>query len=322
MKKYLFFAAALFTLAACNKDENHSEDANAPVELRLTSSLQVQTRAAHDLDTYLAAGEQVHVWVDDAGTDVQTTNLYVDNVLTVQDDKASLSDGETMYFPTTGNNVNIYAVHGNLSSTTSFWGETVTHTVASDQQSSVTEAGAGYAVSDLVYGKVTDIERTKSAVPMTLSHLLSKIEVVLVQGAGSPVIAQVEIINTQLEATFTPDKDNDFAVTAAGNITDSNPIAIDIDLTSADDAAAEDDTNKALNEAVIVPQTLTSGTKFIRVTTDEGGVLNYSLPAETEFQAGMKYRYTITANLTELTVTTVVTDWVDGGSDTGSAEMD
>ncbi len=310
MKKYLFFAAALLTLAACSNDESPTESAGTPVELRLTSSLDAQTRATHSLDTYLAAGEEVHVWVDDTGN---SNALYTDNVLTVQDDNASLSGGTTMYFPNTGNNVNIYAIHGNLSSTSSFWGETVTHTVASDQQSSVTTAGAGYAGSDLVYGKATDIERTKSAVPVTLTHLLSKIEVVLVQGTGNPTIAEVAIINTQLQAQFTPDKGSGITVTATG---DAGAIVIDNDVTAAE-------AEEALNEAVIVPQTLASGTKFIRVTTDEGGVLNYALPAETEFKAGMKYRYTITANLTELTVTTEITDWVDSGADiTGSAEMD
>ncbi len=315
MKRYLLIAAALLTLAACSKEEDYSD--GSPAELRLTAGLEVQTRAAHNLDTYLAEGEEVHVWVDDAGTDVQTPNLYVDNVLAVQSDNATLSGGETMYFPTTGNAVNIYAVHGSLSGTSSFWGQSVTHTVSTDQQS----AGGGYAASDLAYGKALGIERTKTAVPVTLTHMLSKIEVVLVEGAGSPVIAKAEIINTQLQAAFTPTKDADFAVTAAGTAGE-NAILIDIDVTSADDAAGTDDTKKVLNEAVIVPQTLASGTKFIRVTTDGGAALNYALPSETEFKAGMKYRYTITANLTELTVTTAVSDWNDGGSGSGNAEMD
>ena len=61
----LFFAAAALTLAACSNDENLND---GPVELRLSSGIEVQTRATHNLDTQLKDGEQVHVWVDDATT--------------------------------------------------------------------------------------------------------------------------------------------------------------------------------------------------------------------------------------------------------------
>ena len=42
-KKYLLFAAAALTLAACSNDDENLN--GGPVELRLSSSLEVQTRA-------------------------------------------------------------------------------------------------------------------------------------------------------------------------------------------------------------------------------------------------------------------------------------
>ena len=133
----MLFAAAVLTLAACTGDELLDKP-NAPgaqVELRLTSGLEVQTRAAHGLDTQVKEGEAVHVWVDDAATDEP---LYSSNTLTAGSD-GTLTGGETMYFPATGNNASIYAIHGNFAENTdytNFWGAEQTHTVMQDQRAS------------------------------------------------------------------------------------------------------------------------------------------------------------------------------------------
>lgn len=167
--------------------------------------------------------------------------------------------------------------------------------------------------------------RTKEAINLQFSHLLSKIEVVLVQGAGSPEIAKMEILNTKLEAVFTPDKENSFSVKAEDNVSEiGNPIVIDTDLTSAEDAAGTEESKKNLNEAIIVPQTLTKNTPFIRVTTTAGGELVYRLPEDKTFDPAKKYRFTVTANLTELKVVNAeITDWTkETGDDDGTAEME
>lgn len=309
----IIYAMVALALTACSNDEN-LDNLNDPVELRLTSGLEVQTRATHNLDTQLKNGEKVHVWVDDATTD---ENLYVNNTLTA-DGGGSFTGGQPMYFPSTGNGVDIYAIHGNFGADfTDFWSAEQTHTIAQDQKSS----GDGYAKSDLVYAKHTNVARTKQAVNLEFRHLLSKIEVVLVQGEGKPTIEKVEILNTKLDAKFTPSKTDDFTLTASG---ESNPIVIDTDLTSKTDAAGTDESKKKLNETIIVPQYLTNGTPFIRVTTTEGGELIYRLPENKTFNPAKKYRYTVIANLTELKVVSAkITDWTkETGDDNGTAEME
>lgn len=319
MKNYILLTAAALMLGACSNDEN-LDNPNGPVELRLTSGLEVQTRATHGLNTQLKNGEEVHVWVDDATTDKE---LYTDNTLTAGD-KGALTGGKTMYFPETGNNVDIYAIHGNWGSTalTDFWGTEQTHSVAQDQKSS----GNGYAQSDLVYAKSKDVKRGQNPTTVNLifTHLLSKVEVVLVPGAGPPIINKVEILNTKLDAKFTPNRESEITATADGTIdgTTLNAIEIDKDQTSSKNAAGDDESKKKLNEAIIVPQTLAKGTPFIRVTTNEGGELIYRLKEETTFALATKYRYTITANLTGLEVTATITPWDQKtGDDNGKAEM-
>lgn len=320
MKNYILLTAAALMLGACSNDEN-LDNPNGPVELRLTSGLEVQTRAAHGLNTQLKNGEEVHVWVDDATTD---QNLYTNNILAAGD-QGALTGGITMYFPETGNGVDIYAIHGNWGSTalTGFWGTEQTHSVAQDQRTEQTTDG--YAKSDLVYAKSQDVKRGQNptTVNLTFTHLLSKVEVVLVQGKGYPNINKVEILNTKLDAKFTPDKTKENITVTVSGTEGENPIEIDKDLTDSGDAASDgDESLKKLNEAVIVPQTLAKGTPFIRVTLNKGGKLIYRLKEETTFAPATKYRYTITANLTGLEVTATITPWDQKtGDDNGTAEM-
>ena len=319
-RNYILFAAAALMLAACSNDGLPGDDPNAPVEIRLTGGLEVQTRTSHNLDTQLKDGEQVHVWVDDAG--VADKELYKDKRLTAQGN-GSLT-GETMYFPQTGNAVNIYAIHGNFGENTDwtgsgFWGERTTHKVEQNQKT----GEDGYAKSDLVYAQSTNVARTKEDINLQFKHLLSKVEVVLVQGAGSPKIEKVEILNTKLEAAFSPDKESEFWVLEGGTEAE-NLIEIDTHLTSANDAKGDDENKKNLNEAIIVPQKLTDGTPFIRVTTADGGELIYRLSKDKWFEPAKKYRFTVTANLTELKVVSAkITDWTkETGDDDGTAEME
>lgn len=285
---YMLFAAAVLILAACSKEEI-PDNPGAQVELRLTSGLEVQTRGAHGLDSQLKEGEAVHVWVDDATTG---KSLYSNNTLTAGS-KGALTGGETMYFPATCNSASIYAIHGNFAKNTdytNFWGAEQTHTVMQDQRSD----GIGYAQSDLVYCKLSNVSRNgnPTTVGLTFEHLLSKVEVVLVQGAGKPTINKAEILNTRLNATFTPDKTDETVTVTASGTTGENPIEIDNDLSD-------------VNEAVIVPQTLKKGTEFIRITTTDDDKLVYSLPADKTFKPGEKYRFTITAENGNLIVKTV-----------------
>lgn len=110
---FVTMAAAALILAGCTNDENGTD--NGAVKLRLTSGVEVQqTRAFTPTQgTSITADEVVSVWVDDAGTTPDPTPLYEANQLTAIAGNG-FSGGTEMFFPGTGNNVNIYAVHGNF----------------------------------------------------------------------------------------------------------------------------------------------------------------------------------------------------------------
>ncbi len=185
-------------------------------------------------------------------------------------------------------------------------------TVQADQS-----ADANYKKSDLMYGKPAQnpVSRTSSPVNINFSHRLSKVTVVLESGNGNPDLneAVVTLKDVKLSATFT-------ATAESGSVSEATGDATDIKVMTA--------ANNALSgSAVVVPQTL--GTSFIEVKLKNGGVLTSSnLKDESDnpisdvvLTSGKEYKYTITVNLTSLEVTSSISNWSNGGENTGEATM-
>ncbi len=203
-----------------------------------------------------------------------------------------MAGDKLMYFPQDGNAVNIYACRGGSHSIIegAYPAGTSYHSVSSDQRSNTPPSG--YGMSALLYAKKTNAPRTTPSVQLTFHHLLSKIEVVLMEGAGDEGflggIESVKILNTKTTAKFTLGKDkpaygknnektDGIEITTDGNTT--TDIQIDADVTAKD-------ATEVLNEAIIVPQTLAAETEFIQITLKSGGKFTYKLKEETTFESG------------------------------------
>lgn len=330
-QKFLMtMAAATMILAGCSNDENETID-NWNGEIRLTSGVTVQTRAMYGLDEKIKDGREVHVWVDDHAATPDKKQLYSNNSLTV-DNRGALN-GTAMYYPQTGANVDIYAIHTNdgAISGEDFPKTAITHAVAIDQS----DAGK-YAPCDLLYAIKKDQSRQADAVELTFHHLLSKVEVALKAGSGLQASdlsgATVTIENTKLKADFTPTKDADInnsdaetARVAGGKLvkpTDTNndaaPITIATTVTTNDFGEGTD-----YGEAIVVPQTVTQNATFIKVTLTTGGVLTYKIDDALglTLESGKKYIFKITVNLSSLSVSSIVASWGTGSEKAGEANM-
>ena len=324
MKNYILLAAAALTLGACSNDEN-LDNPNGPVELRLTSGLEVQTRATtYTQSTSLTEGENVYAWVDDAGN---SNPEYQARKLT-----ATANGGFTytpMYFPQTGNGVSIYAMHGKFTTPFSegnvFPGtEGVAFTVEADQSG----MGTAYTNSDLLYATRKDVARTKENVELTFYHMLSKIEIAIVRGDGAPELADdnaVTIADVVTDGTFKPTKEADMTdQTVRQEMIEAGSTKKQM-LISHRTCTNFENTNVDYNEAIIVPQDMLG--KKIEFRLKDGGILSYTIPEFTEtpgkavFESGKKYIYHITLNLTGLEVTAKIEDWGGGNTYTGNAEM-
>lgn len=334
-KLFMTMAAATMILAGCSNDENEVID-NWNGEIRLTSGVTVQTRAnSSDVpDKQIASGQTVYAWADKVTT--PATEYIQAWTLTAQGD--GTFTGNSRYYPTDGANLNFYAMHGNFTATTfteetsTFPESAITHTVAADQSENL---GTNYLKSDLLYGLKKGVARSSSAVNLTFYHLLSKVEVALKSGTGSPTLtgATVTIENTKPKAAFTPSKTADINNTTpataqaarAGLVTcptsGNDPTAIKIATNITTDDFSDGTTYAA---AIIVPQQVTQNTKFIKVVLTDGGIFYYSIPdvSGITFESGKKYQYKITVNQSGLTVTSDISDWSPVSAISGEAVMD
>lgn len=311
MKKHLIFAAALVALVACNnEDYTPMDDPNAPMEIRLSSGIDVQTRAnsAEVPDKQIAEGQQVGVFINDAVTgDVVSANLKYNADGSGGLTLATTSPAQEIpYYPANGNAVRMTAYHPYKD------GATITDNgyefaVSTDQSSD-----ASYYASDLLYSENKEYARQKTAHNIAFEHKLSKVECTLTSGNGTPDLtgATVSIVGAQTNIFFSP---------ADGTLSSpTNATTADIKLSSA--------TATGPYIGIIPPQTYSKGSQFLKITLASGGTFYYTIPNggadnDLALAGGNVYKYTITVNRTGLSVTSTIEPWGNGGTHSGDAEM-
>ena len=286
-KLFMTMAAAMMILAGCSNDENEITD-NWNGEIRLSSGVTVQQTRANSTnvpDTQIAKDEVVKVMVAKQSSDLHDYDGYTLDF--TADGNGGLSNPTSMYYPTSGMGVNIYAYHP---------ADAMVSFSVQENQS----ADKDYYKSDLLYSEAKDYARQKEAHSLTFVHKLCKVTYTLKSGTGSPDLTDATVKWMNVAKTIGFD--------AATGVVATPTITATI-------------TPHATYGAVIVPQTVSSGTKLLQVTLANGGVLYYTPDTEQLFEGGKKYNYDITVNLSGLTVESTITDWTPVGK-TGDAEME
>lgn len=293
---------ATLASASCTKSENSVPD--GPLELRLTSAIEIETRAEGDgtQATQIASGEKVYVWVSD---DTTKESLYAKNELTSGAD-GSLGGGDAMYYPQTGNGVDVSAFHGKFN-----FGEdkTLPESVGFSVEKDQSKAAIAYTNSDLLYA-CRNAKRSSSAVSLKFYHMLSKLELNISKSSElTDDIAGVTLDGVVLDGTFSPLSSSDISgdTKRAESISAGSSTA-DMSLGTSEK-----------NEAIVVPQSL--GGKTLTFTLKSGGKLIYTFPAGAAFESGKKHIYTVTLKLTGVSIKSEIADWGTGGSNSGDAMM-
>lgn len=325
-------AAAVLVLAGCHKDDKEQPD-NWTGEIRLASGVTAQLKS-RSIETGLQGNQidesvKVGVFINE-NTDVDPApTIYTQNMMYTADGRGGLSTASQPYFPQSGNGVDIYAYAPHTAGYASGAKGAMSFTVQTNQSTK-----DAYLASDLIWGQpmkeaaggsyetANPVARTSSVIRLSFKHMLSKIEVKLKPGNGLKIEdfkgATLSILNVLPTMTVTMNSGK--LGNASGNKTDI------IAATYATVAAPADLTASA----IVVPQTIAKGERFLKVHLATGGDLYYTLPNEASdkdlvLESGKIYKYEIQVDLTSLTVNTTVDDWEligDGSPVQGNAVMD
>lgn len=326
MKKYVYMAIALLSLTACSSDETEPQATQQTdgLTLKLFGTVDDMgvTRAGTALQTStVAEGNMVGVFVRDyiddttPGVDPYRTTYETtkNNLMLEAQSDGSLTSTTTYYWPADGNKIKVYAFAPRQTEWT-LTGTSNTFTVLDDQSDATgytsTNVPTGYLLSDLMTGQANNgqaVARTGDAVQVAFRHVLSKVTVTLVQGDGIDIntVNGIYIMNTKVRGAVTM---TNCQISSVGPATGSLTPEIKIS------------TNKNACSGIIIPQAVTAGTQFIKVTTSDGGT--YIWPMATggqTFLGGYEYKYTITLNLFSLTVTNTVEPWQAGNGNSGES---
>ena len=299
-------------LAACSKEENGGMT-DGRTELRLASGIEAVTRSDVQ-NTAIVANETVWAWVSDAGKSGTDAALYNAVKLTAQAG-GGLAGTTPMYFPQTGNAVNIRALHGTFKETftegeTAFPIGGVGFTVAENQSA----GGDAYVTSDLLYAASDDVARSGNPTTVSLKfyHMLSKLELKIVRGEGvTDAVEKVTLGGVAVGGTFTPAEDADLTQrTARAAMIASGEQSATMTL----GGAFWDEGAKTTNDAIVVPQSI--GGKKMTFTLASGGELVYTIPEGKAFESGRKHVYTVTLKGTELSVDSTIEPWDESEGET------
>lgn len=296
MKKFFFFAAvASVMLTACSSDNDEANVANDG-QIRLTTqNVMNQTRSANQSLqlTQFANDETVGIFLVENVSGTPTLSggnvtSYAQPLTYTADGAGNLSN--TQYWPKDGNGLYIYGVYP-ATAATAYNAAGVTFTVQADQSSDV-----NYMASDLMTGAPTSnpVARQSTTVPLTFTHLLTKVNVNLTAGNGfvADDLTSATVTLLSLKPTTTFNVQNTTVGTPSGD-------AIDIVAGTG-----------ANTSAIIVPaQSVAAATSFIKVTVG-GGDYIYKMGTATTFTAQKVYTYNLTVSKTGLTLSTAsINNW-------------
>lgn len=315
MKGLLYAASiALLATACSNNDENlGGVDINKPIDLKLmpAPAATADTKAAigaTSFDTNDNVGLFL-AWTEGGSAQVPIANSIVQNS-TWQNGSIT---GEQLYWQNTADVHTIYAYypHADLSA----GAYNVPVTIQADQQA----AGiAGFENADVLYGTFSG--QAQNNVSIAMGHTMSQVTVKLqggngyTSGAPLPTISKVEL--------NCPDG---FILGGTLALADGK-IAPAAATTTATTLTAYNDNDNDTYRAILVPgQTISQGTEFVCITTDDNTTYTYTLDQDINAASNTIYALTLNLNKGEIELTSTglsIKQWGQTNTIDGDADMD
>lgn len=283
----LALTCIILSLSACS-NQAESEIMNES-EIKLASII-ISSRVTDSnlQSTQIVKGQQTGVTI------IGAKNEHKNVAWTAGDDGALINTDKSAYWG--DDPITITAYHPYNSE----WAET-NHIFSVNTDQSIEK---NYLNSDLLWSTTT-ASIIDSPVSLPFRHKLAKINVTIKSNDIKDLSGTaIYICGTNIETGFYPNT-GDLSDEATGNVQE-----IKAGITTSTVHAAT---------AIIIPQKLKSGTKFIKIT-HEGQNYYYTLPADKEFKSGFSYNYTLNVKETQVElISDNITNWKDENT-SGDAE--
>ena len=288
IKQLLYITCLAAVVTACSSDDAaQPQGERVPIGLSYTTQPQTVSRAAAATnlnDGTIASGKQVKVFISN-----HLEDDYRDYVYTTGDAGAMTLPTPAPYYPMDGiTNVDILAFYP-ATAGTSF-------TVLADQTSD-----DNYTASDLMWATpITNQARTTSNVALEFTHKMAKLVVTARKGTAIKEVNSVTLMNVKPTVSFNQ---------TDGTIGAASGDAIEVKM-------VKDETADMVTGAAVFPAQTIDGQLLkigVTMTNDETGFAYYSVDSKS-FAANSVYTVDLTVSWPEVSATTAITSWGNGGT--------
>lgn len=287
IKQLLYITCLATVVTACSSDDAaQPQGERVPIGLSYTTQPQTVSRAAAATnlnDGTIASGKQVKVSISK-----HLEDDYEDFIYTTGDAGAMTLPSPAPYYPLDDTNVDILAFYP-ATAGTSF-------TVLADQT-----GDDNYTASDLMWAEpITNQSKTTGNVALEFTHKMAKLVVTARKGTAIKEVNSVTLMNVKPTVSFNQ---------TDGSIGTASGDAIEVKMVK--DEAADIVTGAAVFPAQTIDgQLLKIG---VTMTNDETGFAYYSVDSKS-FAANSVYTVDLTVSWPEVSATTAITTWGNGGT--------
>ncbi len=272
----------------CDKSVETPKEPEVPlVPINLTMSM---TKA---METGFENGDEVGLYVVTSPAKLKSTGNQYDNAH-LKLDKSVWTPDTTLYYKDNVTETDFYAYYPYMSEIKSV--VSVNFAVKTDQSTL-----EGYNSSDLLWGMTTGVIPSENTVSLKLSHLTSRVNVVLKAGAGwtsdEMKSAEVRLCGLKAEA---------LANFSEGKLNATFGSTKDIAMYNNGDCTFK---------AIVIPQTVNT-TELVKISI---GSSEYALKTGIELKAGMEHTCTVTVNKTGGSFSVEIGGWETDNVDHGGS---
>ena len=295
MKKIIFFASILAALVSCQKNDSEGFMSSVDETLMMNISMDIATKVT---DTSFESGDEVGIYVvnyvDDEPDTLAVSGNHYDNVKHTY--STSWTAEEAMYWmdKTTKADFYCYYPYGTPTSMKEYpFSIKVDQSLQSD-----------YKESDFIWGKTSGVAPTSSSIQIASNHVMSNMVIYIQPGDG---FTAESLAASDVSVAICNVKTNSTVNLTDGEVTDTGDVNV---VTPYNEGT--------YYRAVIVPQTVPSGSALVSVTVDG---TEYTFKKGFTFVSGKQHKFTVKVNKTGSGVNVGIGGWeTDEEDNGGSAE--